>query len=90
MNFENVPAVDHARAAQLAVAILDDDDTMANDALTAANEDPRPEAHTNLMLVAAKGTVDFLTATIGREAAGVLLRETLAQLRAAENEASES
>ncbi|MFZ8756096.1 hypothetical protein ACO03V_01590 [Microbacterium sp. HMH0099] len=90
MDLNYIPAIDHARAAQLAVAVLDGDDAMAADAINAAGNDDRQESVSNLLLVAAKQLVDVLSATMGREKAGIFLRTTLAQLRAAENERGES
>lgn len=90
MDLNHIPAVDHARAAQLAIAVLDGDDAMAADAINAAGNDDRPDSVTNLLLTASKQAVDLLTSTVGHEKAGEFLRNTLAQLRGAEHKGSES
>ncbi|WP_314453246.1 hypothetical protein [uncultured Microbacterium sp.] len=90
MNLEHLTATDYARAAQLAVAVLEGDDAMAVEAITAASDDPRDDSVTNLLLGMAAQTVDLMRVVIGSDAAGELLRTTLAQLREAENRGVDS
>lgn len=85
MNIQNIRAVDHARAAQLAVAVATDDDTMAALAIRDASDDPHPQSVTNLLIAMAVNLTQTLGATIGGEQTVRLLRTTLTQLTAAGN-----
>ncbi|AZS38188.1 hypothetical protein CVS47_02839 [Microbacterium lemovicicum] len=81
MNTNNLLAVDHARAAAVAVAVATGDDAMALLAISEAAEDVRDESLHALVIACGVSLVQMLHATIGLEAAEQLLRKTLLQLR---------
>lgn len=84
MNLSQLRPTDHARAAQIAVAVATDDDAMASQAIVDAYEDSHPAAVPNVILAMGYSLDQMLRATIGPEATIDLLRRTLAQLVAAE------
>lgn len=83
MNYQNIRAVDHARAAAIAMAVMTDDDAMAAVAINDINGDPEEQAAVNVFIAMGINLHQFLKATIGQDAAEQLLQKTLVQLRAA-------
>ncbi|MGN7188840.1 hypothetical protein [Microbacterium enclense] len=79
MELHNLRAVDHARAAQLAMAVNSGDDAMV--AMVAADvaDDERGDSALTLMLAQAVNLVQTLQAVIGTDATTALLQATLAQ-----------
>ena len=88
MNINNIRAVDHARAAAIAMAVLSNDDAMLTQAFAEARDDKHPSAVSFMIVAGAKNLVDTLTEVIGADETEQLLQRTLVQLRAAAEDGS--
>lgn len=88
MDVQQLRAVDHQRAAVIAVAVATNDDAMVAQAIVDAYEDPHDAAIEGVMIALGLNLSQMLSATIGPDAAVQLLRATLAQLVEAEESGS--
>lgn len=84
MDLRQIRPVDHARAAQLAMAVNLDDDAMAALVANDVAEDERGDSALLLMLAQAQNVIQLLHEVIGSQQTTALLQATLAQHSAAE------
>lgn len=86
MDLRQIQPVDHARAAQLAMAVNLDDDAMAALVANDVAEDERSDSALLLMLAQAQNVIQLLHEVIGPDRTATLLHATLAQHVAAEGQ----